>query len=256
MVMQDFAKKIVKIHNEDISEYIDVTDYPIFHYTSPAGLNGIISNHTLRFTDRNYLNDQTEGRYIMQLCLRSRCASYLPKEYRQFFRDKCEEIYRNPSSKKRLVYQCSFSLAADNLALWNYYTKGDGVKGYNLCFSAVNLASTLETHNPNNTYRSRVINGKVIYNVRRQKLIVQDIVKKFGDAICQSGADSGNCQIAIEYLIEKLLYVGSFFKAPCFKHEEEYRLIIRPFAAWDEASKCIMFINLGKKHLHMKRTGC
>ena len=255
MVMQAFAEKIVEIYNESIFEYIDMTDCPIFHYTSPSGVNGIISNHTLRFTDRNYLNDFTEGRYVMQLCLQSRCQVLLPKEYRKFFIDKCAEVYSNPGSKKRLVYQCSFSTADDNLALWNYYTKGEGIKGYNLRFSAKELADTLETRNAKNVHRTYVACGKVIYNSKKQKEIIKKIILQFAEAIIQSGADSINAQIAIEFLIEKLLYIGSFFKPLCFSHEEEYRLIIKPFPAYNKDEKRIEFINLGKTASTYEKNG-
>lgn len=39
----------------------------IYHYTSPVGAMGVIENNTLRFTDRNYLNDYSEGMYTLDL---------------------------------------------------------------------------------------------------------------------------------------------------------------------------------------------
>ena len=253
--MQKFIKRIVDIHNQSIAEHIDTADYQIFHYTSPMGLNGIISNHSIRFTDRNYLNDYTEGRYVMRLCLHSRCASRLPKEYRKFFRDKCEKVYNNPNIRKCLVYQCSFSLSGDNLALWNYYTKGEGIKGYNLCFSAQELTATLNADNTSTHSKNLIKRGKVIYSVKKQKEIINKIVLQFANAITEEAADVACAQLAVELLVEKLLQVGTFFKDPCFKHEEEYRLVVRPFAEWKSATNEIYFRNLGKTAATYEKNG-
>ena len=253
--MQKFIKRIVDIHNQSIAEHIDTADYQIFHYTSPMGLNGIISNHSIRFTDRNYLNDYTEGRYVMYVCLHSRCASLLPKEYRKYFTDKCKDAYNNPNFKKGLVYQCSFSLSGDNLAMWNYYTKGEGIKGYNLCFSAQELATTLKPDNTDARRKISIKNGKVIYSVKKQKEIIKAIVLQFSKAITEEDADGINAHLAVDLLIEKLLQVGTFFKDPCFRHEKEYRLVFRPFVAWDDNVKDFTFYNLGKKAATYEKNG-
>lgn len=255
MVMQKFIKRIVDIHNQNIGEHIDTAEYQIFHYTSPTGLNGIIPNHSIRFTDRNYLNDYTEGRYVMYLCLHSRCASLLPKEYRKIFRDKCEKAYKNPNIRKGLVYQCSFSLSGDNLALWNYYTKEEGIKGYNLCFSAQELTATLNADNTSAHRKTLIKNGKVIYSVKKQKEIINKIVLQFANAIAEEDADAASAQLAIELLVEKLLQVGTFFKDPCFKHEKEYRLVVRPFAEWKSETNEIYFRNLGKTAATYEKNG-
>ena len=48
----------------------DTETKSIFHYTSFVGLNGIISNQELWFTNRFYLNDTSEGVYIFNLFLK------------------------------------------------------------------------------------------------------------------------------------------------------------------------------------------
>ena len=69
----------------------------------------------------------------------------MPKEHRSYFKEYCRKLYDNPYKKKRYIYQCSFSTQNDNLSLWNYYTKSDGIKGYNLGFNSVELAENLKT---------------------------------------------------------------------------------------------------------------
>ena len=249
-------KKIIKISNEEMSKYIPDEDCQIFHYTSPVGLNGILTNNALRFTDRNYLNDYSEGRYVLELCLKSRFELSLPKKYRDFYRKTCKRLYNNLSVKKRHVYQCSFSLDKDNLSLWNYYTKNDGVKGYNIGFNSNELKESLILNDkiPQN-HGIKVFGGKVIYNVRKQKEIVKNIVNDFSTVI-QENIDNDNCcRIAIEVLFEKILQVGAFFKSNCFKNEKEFRLVIFFVAVWDEKTKSVKFMLLNKRATTYEKNG-
>ena len=181
----------------------------------------------------------------MDLCLHSRISSLLPKEYQKLFKNKCKEMYKTPSHKSRYVYQCSFSMEKDNLALWNYYTKSSGIKGYNICFSASELSSSLEKKDPKASFKTEITHGKIIYDIRKQKSIIKNIISEFAKAIDQEGADAENREIAIPLLIDTLLAVGTFFKAPCFKHEKECRLVVRPFETYDKENGKF-FANLGK----------
>ena len=49
-------QELVAVNKKELSRYLSVDNSEIYHYTSPLGLNGIMSNNTLRFTDRNYLS--------------------------------------------------------------------------------------------------------------------------------------------------------------------------------------------------------
>lgn len=104
----------------------------IYHYTSPVGAMGVIENNTLRFTDRNYLNDYSEGMYTLDLCLENLNDLTEEGKFRDYIRNSLEERKKNPNGDEFYIYQCSFSTNKDSLCLWNYYTKDNGIKGYNL----------------------------------------------------------------------------------------------------------------------------
>ena len=198
MIDHEIYKKIINISNKDISEYIPAENGTIYHYTSPIGFNGIITNHTLRFTDRNYLNDYSEGRYVLDLCLHSRFETILPEEYRAFYKDTCKKLYDNLSIKKRHVYQCSFSLDSDNLSLWNYYTKDEGIKGYSIGFKTNELGKKVITNKGLSTGgRVKIFGSKVIYSVNLQKKIVKSIVKDFSNIIYENKTNKAFCNLAI-----------------------------------------------------------
>lgn len=242
--------EIIKLSNEDIAKYIDTSNCPIYHYTSPVALNEIIRKHTLRFTDRNYLNDYSEGRYVMKLCLDSRFELKLPKSYRKHFRATCMRLYETPTKKQRHVYQCSFSTAKDNLSLWNYYTKSDGIKGYNIGFYSKDLENGIDT-NPSlpdvpAEHKVQVFSGRVIYSIKKQKEILKSVVHDFSEVIAKHIDEVDFCNIAVELLVEKILHIGSFFKSPYFSHEKEFRLLIKLVAIWNEENAAVEFMSLGK----------
>ena len=246
MANEAVHRELIHIHNQDLSNYISVEDKDIYHYTSPIGLNGILSNNTLRFTDRNFLNDYSEGRYVLELCLNSKFELLLPKEHRVYFKKYCKILYENPSKKSRYIYQCSFSTQKDNLSLWNYYTKSDGIKGYNIGFGTIDLTQNLVTHAESQNRGIKIFHGMVVYSKSRQKAIVQKIVNDFKGIIEEHREDSEFCKLAIELLLEKVLFIGAFFKDSHFIHENEYRLLIHLTPYWDNDSKCVKFLVIQK----------
>ena len=62
----------------------------IYHYTSPVGAMGVIENNTLRFTDRNYLNDYSEGMYTLDLCLENLNDLTEEGKFRDYIRNSLE----------------------------------------------------------------------------------------------------------------------------------------------------------------------
>ena len=239
-------QNLIKIHNKKLENYITVEDTDIYHYTSPTALNSIISNHAIRFTDRNYLNDYSEGRYVMELCVNSRFELRLPKECRAYFKERCRVLLNNPMNKKRHIYQCSFSTQSDNLSLWNYYTKSDGVKGYNIGFNSKELSQELITSSSIKKHRIEVLHGKVVYSVNKQKSIIKSVIDDFYAIINDNLMDFAFMRLAIEVLVEKILLVGSFFKSLHFKQENEYRLLIHLTPYFDEQEKVVKFMVLNK----------
>ena len=237
-------QELVAVNKKELSRYLSVDNSEIYHYTSPLGLNGIMSNNTLRFTDRNYLNDYSEGRYVIKLCLNSRFELKLPEEYRPYFRKYCRTLYNTPAMKKRYIYQCSFSVHKDNLSLWNYYTKSDGMKGYNIGFNAEELSKKLVTRSSTEKSGITIYHSKVVYSKKHQKSIIKKIVDDFKDIIEKNRTNEAFCKIAIEVLVEKILFVGSFFKDSHFEHEDEYRLLIHLTPYWDTAEKQMKFMVL------------
>ena len=214
----------------DLDQYIQTEDKPIYHYTSPSGFEGIIKNGKLRFTDRNFLNDKSEGRYILELCIENAGEIIdFDNEFRNVFINGCKKQLGVLQRAGFFVYQCSFSVEPDNLSLWNYYTKGDSIKGYNLMFDSNNICNQLHMKsNQEDGSTPKAYLGKVIYDVNKQKCVISKIVRKFYD-FYNNYKNPNYLKFIIEVMIDRLMFVGCYFKKDCFKIENEYRIVYHQY---------------------------
>lgn len=225
--MSEFVNKLCTLSNRmKICDLIPDSGELIYHYTSPSGFKGIIENKTIRFTDRFFLNDASEGRYIMDLCIEN--IDTLVSKHGELKEELLRQLSKrqnNPQRDDFYVYQCSFSKDKDSLALWNYYTKGNNIQGYNLCFASNELYSSIELESILDSKKLPAIwGGDVIYKKEKQLEIVKRVVDEFFDFSEKEGHHQ--YQLTISLLVDKLMLVGIFFKKECFNIENEYRMVM------------------------------
>ena len=225
-----------KVSNEtNLYNYIEPLSVDIFHYTSPNGITGIINNKKLRFSDRLYLNDASEGKYILDFTKKHIDMLGIDNV---LFRSSLLEKLDNKSFvsdwNRFYVYQCSFSLDGDSLPLWNYYSKSDGIKGYNLCFNSNELASNLKPDVKEGKEAPRIYHGKIMYDEEEQNTAIIKLVKRFYGAFQNSlEKDSGieftsenaYAKMMCSLLVDKIILLGAFMKPSFFSFEREYRLV-------------------------------
>lgn len=229
----DETRKIAKLFNSiklsDFNKYFSLKNNDIYHYTSPDVFNIIINDNTLRFSDRLFLNDKSEGSYVLDVCLELIKSKHLEdncdNKFYQQLEIECKKKISNPEILNFRTYQISFSIDEDNLALWNYYTKGDNMGGFNLKFDAKKILDSL---NKKINEKKKLSNppvlygGKVVYDKYTQFKVIEDIILKF-KSLYDEITDK---EYLIELLVRKILIVGTFFKQECFKFENEYRIVI------------------------------
>lgn len=224
--MAEYIKELCKVSNSiKVQELIPQSLERIYHYTSPGGLSGIIENGKLRFSDRYFLNDASEGRYIIKLCIDQIENLGIPdNNFREKFIKECKKRIQNLQRDNFYIFQCSFSEDADSLCLWNYYTKGESVKGYNLAFRAEELLTGLSPTPLEKDGRCpKAIGGKVVYLLSEQLDIIKAIASKF--LLLSNTEDfSKYDEMTVEYLLDKIMFVGTFFKDEHFGVENEYRI--------------------------------
>lgn len=113
----------------------------------------------------------------------------------------------------------SFSLSRDSLVMWNYYTKGNDLLGYNIEFDVAKLRKTIgllksDTKEKFDGIKAR--DGKVIYKLSDQKKLIYEVIRQF---------DNVNPNIKPYLIARKLWEIGRFIKKECFAHENEYRFL-------------------------------
>lgn len=150
----------------------------IYHYTSQKGLEGIINNNSLWFTDMRYLNDKEELIDGIKVACNLKSdkelagldkASFSEHMYNIF----CKEIL------KRNFFVCCFSISSDELPMWNYYTKDNNNKGYNLVLDYKRLLASIVYENKDVLNDCKVTFGKVEYSDNIKKKFNETLFGKF-----------------------------------------------------------------------------
>ena len=215
-------------------------DY-IYHYTSPIGLDGIFVNHQLWANDIYRQNDKTEGVYILnmlknnidELCNVEKVRKVILKQIEELRPKLVDGFYNH---EKYRTFIISFSTKPDELSLWNYYTKDKNSVGYNVQFNVNTLVTNLDTRKIKNEdghiqqYLDKLDckHGEVIYDERKQLDILKKVINRFIEI-----TEVWNDEWAY-LLVDKIIWIGTFFKSPYFRHEYEYRLV---FSTYTDKSK-------------------
>lgn len=231
----------IKLYNS--LKYEKKINKKIYHYTSPEGLLGILKTRSLFATDMYFLNDASEGLYVIDfiqkniesLCLdNKKLIDYVNREIELIKTKKWEGLVHN--------YTISFSMNGDSLEMWNYYTKGDSVQGYNLEFNTKKLASTIQIEilddrgepvNRNDDEHLVLNQGKVIYDSKKQLELIKSIfnafISKYDELDCSRMAEEGILSQVAYYIVSKSMSYGLFFKSKEFAVEKEYRFVFSTY---------------------------
>lgn len=113
-------------------------DQIVYHYTSIGGLQGILQNQKLWFTNLGYMNDMDE----VFSGIRAMIDHTANEEYRRILQG------INTNEIRDELFACCLSTGCDLLPMWNYYTKEPNGQGYNIHLKTDNLARSLIVENP------------------------------------------------------------------------------------------------------------
>lgn len=213
---EEKVKKACWIHNN--INYQDFLDKPkeVYHYTLMDTLQKILEKKQLRFTNREYLNDESEGTYVLKLCKEKidDLWSNENSEEKKAFCKYLDEVLAGDHRDVFQIYQVSFSCKADSLTMWNYYAGGSGccIQFYDELLA--NFRNKLKEAKPDNLL---FLYGKVIYNENKQVKTLKKIFEKYA-------FDCDN-DYWMYCFVQSILRIGAFFKHPGFKDERESRIV-------------------------------
>lgn len=230
--------------------FYDKTPSYIYHYTSSEAAKNILQYGTLRFTDRYYMNDYSEGKYVIELSLEKLDEILEAGKFRDGIRSELLKRANEIQQDNFYVYQCSFSDSDDSLCLWNYYTKNTGIKGYNFKFSASGIEDAIRPESVKPEKKPPVYSGKVIYDETEQVKIIAEILINFLNYSKENDSEDRHVNFIASYAVDKLYYQGIFFKKKYFEVESEYRVAIVPYV--DDNGE---FLAIKAKRDFMERNG-
>ncbi len=228
----NWKERIDAVYNEHVFNIHQAKETDmLYHYTSPNGLMGIIDTTSLWFSDSDFLNDESESYYFRDLFndLDETNFINIDNKKRESFARKAWIIagfhsvslgYNRMMLDKTREYRfvLSLSLDADNISLWNYYTKNPGNVGYCIGFNGHQLLESIGAD-------YRLFHGKVIYGKRKQKQLIRKLMTDYWNIYSEL-----KYKYQREYLFSRMeqniVLYSIFMKNSAFACENEYRIAI------------------------------
>ncbi len=202
-------------------------DSLLWHYTGTQGLEGIVSNRTIRLIHVGFLNDPSELQYANSIC-----DEMLAKLADQD--DIAQEFVRGYQTYKkdndfRAPFVASFCSKRDNLDLWRLY--GDDGWGFSLGFRMQELQ--LPEVEVWDIYVLRVL-----YDENEQKAHIDKVLNKFlgefrklheaGESDIFKSKHKKVVSYSLYYSLSLILYLSiTSLKHPCYENEQENRLVLK-----------------------------
>ncbi len=247
----DLVWELNDIRNAIIGDDLNPHYYTntIYHYTSPKGLEGILFKHghpTFRFSRFDCLNDKSEGQDVIRIyqeCIRHErtktdiandyldlIADLLPAE-RDYFAVDINNYEQNGKLPSTLIassfidtYIFSFSEASDDLAMWNYYVKGNRYEGYNIGIQPELMTEFFSNRTFHQGYKFEL--QKVIYDTDIKRTLINRLIKYTYEKYTSSQKDSTEKTAVRNFISGFLATLRFYFKSEYFKHEQEVRAVI------------------------------
>jgi hypothetical protein len=229
-----------KIRDEDELIYKNKFGY---HYTSPDGLKCILKESTLRFTDCQFLNDKSEFVNFNNVIVKAKKSRKVNQDAGQMFHESIDKMINGAPMDidintdgviQNKWYVFCTTIQRDSLQMWNYYIKNNKYEGYNIGFNLRDLAKRLSKEFKKNLIEAYF--SKVKYNEKNQigELVywINYLFDEFKKECAKNKFKYNFVEEAIKKqfnaeLIKIINVKRLFYKNSCFKHEEEFRFIIK-----------------------------
>jgi hypothetical protein len=203
--------------------FADVPGDVLYHYTSFAGMTGIVGSGELRASDIRYMNDSAELRHTLEL-LKNHITQRIidgtdhPRLHNQLLEWLSHRVVGGP-----MLFGASFRANGNLLSQWRgYNTHG---KGVSLGFDPGYIRACAD--------RQQFEVAKCLYAPDQQRKLITDLV----DAIEATAMDLGevedpaqrhpsqSCYNVFEHIEGDLLRIAAILKHPSFEEEQEWRLV-------------------------------
>jgi hypothetical protein len=210
---------------KDITEnlYSDIPRETLYHYTTFAGLVGIVNSQLLWASDIRYMNDSAELKHTadlirMEISQRITAGHPKPNLLNQFL-----EWVTHRITNGHMLFAASFRSNGNLLSQWRGYSKLG--KGVSLGFNPSYILKCARE-------QSFQI-GKCIYNSADQRRLIKQVVDSV-EVLAQAHHenkdipeknDPQSYYNVFEKIETDLLRIAAILKHPSFQEEEEWRIV-------------------------------
>lgn len=209
--------------------YKDITSVSapkhLFHYTSSAGLLGIVSSATMWMSDSKSLNDEKELRYfkdIVELAAENLCNNAANSELSEAYKDIVARLGRYAHVVTGGIFVLSFSEHRDQLSQWRAYSGKS--PGYSLGIPGNRLGEVAS--------QSGFFICKCCYDYQTAYRAACSLLAYFtGDFLANEGKDLDD-QSADHEFGRMVNILAPLFKNPSFSEEAEWR--VYDFLSWQD----------------------
>jgi hypothetical protein len=210
----------------------------LYHYTTQAGLLGIIKNNEIWATHTQYLNDAREYRHAIDVVtaeIAKRLADAVD-DSRRILGDMAEAVRRAESMN---VCVCSFSEDRDSLSQWRAY--GGPMSGYAIGLNPLHLAEMVR--------RAEFYLAPCLYKPTEQIAVMEALVDRVfrenmerlhnGETLVSENREEWLNATKLLFprggnLLAALHRYAPILKDESFSEEKEWRIISRPLMCTGE----------------------
>lgn len=193
------------------------------HYTSIAGLMGIIEHEQLWATNIRFLNDEQEYQHaldlIKELLPTSKLKNWQPKNevHRDFLKDLEKKVEQMSWYTSDDVYTLSFTQETDLLSQWRGYCPGNN--GYCIVFDVDKLFEAVKREYEN----SYCI--KCVYDAKEKEERLRKLLNGCWSQYL-TATDKKQRRAVLDNVEKEIRLLGSQFKDSSFEEEKEHRIVI------------------------------
>lgn len=219
---------------DDITDrlFSAVPQSTLYHYSTLAGVLGIVSSGELRASDIRYMNDSAELRHTLDvlrsyITRRVHAGSDNPELLNELLEWLSHRIVSGP-----MVFGASFRANGNLLSQWRGYSVHG--KGVSLGFNPQQLHACAR--------RQQFQVGKCVYAPAEQTALMEqlvDVLEKRAaelEPAAAAPAHSGKWHRLFEEVEGDLLRVAAILKHPSFEEEQEWRIVSPVLSGGDNGS--------------------
>jgi hypothetical protein len=199
------------------SLWSQVPTTPLYHYTSPAGLIGIVETKRLWASSIQQLNDSTEFKHAASL------VDHLLDRHLRHERGPWNDLYGEqrevvPMFANFPIFVGSLSEAEDKLSQWRAYCPTGGF--------SVGFAPEILKEQGKRQHFSLL---KCEYDEGKQKAICEQLISEACSAVGEETDARERKRIVVGEFVVPFVRAAPALKNPSFQEEQEWRLVGGPF---------------------------